>query len=418
MSQEPISPDVSAAAESLPPAAEDRLRDIQSITDAELSRLDAAEFLAALLERVKKILQGDTAAVLLLDHSRRQLVAAAASGVEEEVRQGVRVPVGRGFAGQIAEQGRPVILNRADHTTVLNPILLEKGIRSLIGVPLHADGAVIGVLHVGSLVPRSFSEEDAELLQMAADRAAVAVQALHARADAAAAAGLIRSLVPSHLSPVDGLEMAARYVPGDGAVGGDWYDVFTLPSGELGTVMGDVAGAGLKAAVTMGRMRSALRSYALETSDPADVLGRLDRKMRHFEPEAMATVLYAIFDRARTTVRVSSAGHLPPVIAIPGRPTAPADISPDLLIGMPEGDSRRHTTTLELPPGTVICLYTDGLVERRDRPIDDGVAMLCQAVTAEPPDSVCAAAMRALVGNQPWADDTALLVVRVVPLVG
>ncbi len=389
----------------VPLAAQDRLRDIQLIADAELSHLDAEHFLAKLLDRLKGILQGDTAAVLLLDRSRSQLVATAASGLEEEVRQGVRIPVGQGFAGRIAAERQPVIIDKVDHTNVLNPILLAKGIRSLIGVPLLAGGAVIGVLHVGSLSPRAFTSDEAHLLQIAADRAAIAVQSLLSRSDRAAAAALTRSLVPAALPAIGGLEAAARYVPGDGDVGGDWYDVFALPSGEVCAVIGDVAGAGLKAAVAMGRMRSALRAYALETTDPADVLHRLDRKMQHFEPDVLATVLYAVFER------ISSAGHLPPVIAAPGQPAVLADIHPDLLIGM-LGAADRHSTTLQLAPGTVLCLYTDGLVERRDRPLDDGLAMLCKTIIAGPPESVCGSAMGTLIGNQPCTDDTAILVFR------
>ena len=291
-----------------PVPAEARLRDIQSITDTALSRLDDRDLMAVLLDRIREILQADTAAVLLLDFSSGQLIATAAAGLEEEVRQGVRIPVGRGFAGRIAAEHRPVILDHVDHTTVLNPILYEKGIQSLMGVPMVAGGPVIGVLHVGSLTPRQFTDYDIELLQLAADRAAAAVQSMTARADRVAATALQRSLVPAALPVVAGAEMAARYVPGRGGAGGDWYDVFTLPSGELGVVMGDVAGSGLPAAVIMGRMRSALRAYALETSDPAEVLGRLDRKMQHFEPDALATVLYAVIDPALDRMRVCLAG--------------------------------------------------------------------------------------------------------------
>ncbi|HEV2240415.1 MAG TPA: GAF domain-containing protein, partial [Streptosporangiaceae bacterium] len=245
-----------------PAAAEDRLRDIQSITDAALSRLDDEELLAELLERTRDIVGADTAAVLLLDFSSGQLIATAAAGLEEEVRQGVRIPVGRGFAGRIAAEHRPVILDRVDPTTVLNPILTAKGIRSLLGVPLVAGGRVIGVLHVGSLSGRRFTSQDSELLQVAADRAAAAVQSMTTRADRVAAAALQRSLLPSALPAVAGAEMAARFIAGRGVVGGDWYDAFTLPSGELCMVVGDVAGSGLQAAVVMGRMRSALRAYA------------------------------------------------------------------------------------------------------------------------------------------------------------
>ena len=289
------------------------------MTDAALSYLGADDLLAALLDRVKEILDADTVAVLLLDSSGRQLIATAASGLEEEVRQGVRIPVGGGFAGRIAAERRPVILAHVDHSNVLNPILLEKGIRSLVGVPLLVHGAVIGVLHVGTVHNRVFTADDAALLQLAADRAALAVQSLRSREDRAATAALQRSLLPSAPPVVRGVEIAARYVPGDGQVGGDWYDVFPLPWGELGVVVGDVAGSGLGSAVVMGRMRSALRAYALEFPDTADVLRKLDQKMQYFEGDVMATVSYAVLDPASGQLRISSAGHFPPVAAAPGR---------------------------------------------------------------------------------------------------
>jgi putative methionine-R-sulfoxide reductase with GAF domain len=394
--------------------AEARLRDLQSITDAALSRLDDHDFLPALLDRARDILHADTAAVLLLDSPAGQLVAAAAVGLEEEVRQGVRIPVGRGFAGRVAATGRPVILDHVDHTTVLNPILMAKGIRSMLGVPLIAGGKVIGVLHVGSLTPRRFTSDDASLLQLAADRAALAVQSLRSTDDRIAAEALQRSLMPSALPTVPGVQIAARYVPGSGVVGGDWYDVFTLASGELGVVIGDVAGSGLPAAVIMGRMRSALRAYALETTDPAEVLGRLDRKVQHFEPGALATVLYAVVDPALDRAYLSSAGHLPPVIAVPGEAGEVAEIAPGLMIGV-DPRARRRVSTVKIAPGAVLCLYTDGLVERREYPLDDGLARLCGAVAATAPEEVCAAVMGALVGSTPAHDDVALLALRRLP---
>jgi serine phosphatase RsbU (regulator of sigma subunit) len=394
-----------------PPDADDKLRDIRSVTDAALSYLDAEDLLAVLLRRVKEALDADTAAVLLLDRSGRYLIATAASGLEEEVTQGVRIPVGGGFAGRIAAERRPVILPRVDHDHVLNPILLEKGIRSLVGVPLMVNGAAIGVLHVGTVHDRVFGPDDAGLLQLAADRAALAVQSLRTREDRAAVAALQNSLLPTALPVMRGVKIAARYVPGDGQVGGDWYDVFPLPSGELGVVVGDVAGSGLASAVIMGRMRSSLRSYALEFPSPADVLGKLDRKMQHFEDEVMATVSYAVLDPASGRLRLSSAGHYPPVIAAPGERGALAEIAVDAPIGVAENLPRR-VTTLTLVPGSAVCFYTDGLVERRNRPIDDGLARLCTAVSAKSPEGVCVSVMGALVGREHPGDDIALLVLR------
>jgi len=394
-----------------PVPVEERLRAIQSITDAALSRLDDRDLLAELLERTRDALQADTAAVLLLDYSSGQLIAAAAAGLEEEVHQGVRIPVGRGFAGRIAAEHQPVILDHVDHTTVLNPILWAKGIQSMMGVPMVTGGRVIGVLHVGSLTPRRFTGQDTELLQLAADRAAAAVQSMTAQADRLAAVALQHSLVPAALPAVPGAEMAARYIPGSGGVGGDWYDVFSLPSGELCVVIGDVAGSGLPAAVIMGRMRSALRAYALETRDPAEVLDRLDRKMQHFEPDAMATVLYAVIDPGLGQMNVCLAGHFPPVIAYPEQPAELAGVAGGVIIGVAD-QVRRPVTTVPIPPGTLLCFYTDGLIERPGEVIDDGLTRLCQAVTAQSPEAACAAVMHALVGSVPARDDIALLMVR------
>jgi sigma-B regulation protein RsbU (phosphoserine phosphatase) len=387
---------------------DDQLRDIQALTDSALSHLDAESLLAELLDRAKDILQADTAAVLLLDHSARELIATAASGLEEEVRQGTRVPLGAGFAGRVAAELHPVILDRVDDTTVVNPILLAREIRTLMGVPMIVGGRVIGVMHVGSLSGRRFTTDDAALLQVAADRAAAAVSVLLARSDRIAAGALQRSLLPAALPRLAGAELAARFIPGHGVIGGDWYDVFFLPTGELGMVVGDVAGSGLPAAVIMGRMRSALRAYSLETSDPADALTRLDRNMQHFEPSALATVLYAVFEPSLETVRISAAGHIPPVLALPGQSGELTDVDADLLIGA-DAATPRHSTTVALPPGGLLCMCTDGLIERREFPLDAGLDRLCKAVQSGPAEAMCAAAMQALVGNEEARDDIAVL---------
>ena len=157
----------------------ERLRRIQLVTDAALSHLDLNDLLAELLTRIRDVLGADTAAVLLRDELRNELVARAAIGLEEEVERGVRIPIGGGFAGRIAADRRPIVLDDVDHADVLNPILHEKGIKSLAGVPLVFGNEVLGVLHVGSLTPREFTTDDVELLEVVADRVAVAIE--HAR---------------------------------------------------------------------------------------------------------------------------------------------------------------------------------------------------------------------------------------------
>ena len=153
-----------------------RLERLEAVTDAALGYLELEELLAELLVRTREVLETDTAAVLLLDEKASELVARAAVGLEEEVEQGVRIPVGGGFAGRIAAERRPIVLDDVDHADVLNPILLEKGIKSLLGVPLVASDRVLGVIHVGTLEPRLFTQNDQELLEMVASRAALAIE--------------------------------------------------------------------------------------------------------------------------------------------------------------------------------------------------------------------------------------------------
>jgi signal transduction histidine kinase len=159
---------------------EEHLRRIQSISDAALAHLDLEQLLGALLDRIRDALESDTAAFLLLDEQTDELVARAARGLEESVERGTRIPLGRGFAGRIAAERRTITIDDVDHSEVLNPVLREKGVKSLLGAPLVVEGDVFGVVHVGRLTPRPFTESDAELLQIAADRAALAIE--HGRA--------------------------------------------------------------------------------------------------------------------------------------------------------------------------------------------------------------------------------------------
>ncbi|TVT54777.1 SpoIIE family protein phosphatase [Amycolatopsis rhizosphaerae] len=393
-------------------SAEDRLRRIGFVSNHALAHLDTEDALTELLERVRRVMHADTAVVLLLEPGGGELFAAAARGMDPEVHQGVRVPLGKGFAGRIAAERRPVLLERIDETTVVNQLLWERGLHTLLGVPLLVGGSLIGVLHVGTVRDHSFTEDDIHLLQLAGDRVALSIQAQRAQAARAAATELQRSLLPAKLPAVPTLDIAARYVPGGrSSVAGDWYDVFTLPSGRLGIVMGDVVGHDLPAAVVMGRFRSALRAYALETDDPAEVLTRLDRKALHFEPGMMATVLYGTLDSAFERLHLSSAGHLEPLLAVPGKDPEFVTLQVDPPIGAVH-EARRHSTAVELPQGAVCCLYTDGLVERRYRPLDAGLDLLREAVSVQTADRVCAQVMRRLIGDEVPDDDVALLILR------
>lgn len=147
------------------------------------------------------------------------------------------------------------------------------------------------------------------------------------------------------------------------------------------------------------------------SDDPAEVLGRVDRQMQHFEPETMATVLLAIFETSFDRLHLSTAGHPPPVLALPDQPAILLEVPTDHPLGVPRWVQRRTTTTT-VPPGALLCFYTDGLVERRDTPLDAGLKRLRESVVAGPVESVCAKIMARLVGDNAPSDDVAVLAVR------
>ena len=179
--------------------AEDERAALEALTTEALAHLSLEELLQALLDRIAVALAADTVAVLLVSEKDDVLVARAARGLEEEVERGIRIPLGRGFAGQIAKEARPIVLEDVEHSSVLNPILRDKGVRSLAGVPLVVRGRVIGVLHVGSLERREFQPRDVQFLQIVGDRVALAIEharlyeeATAARSDADAAEHALR----------------------------------------------------------------------------------------------------------------------------------------------------------------------------------------------------------------------------------
>jgi putative methionine-R-sulfoxide reductase with GAF domain len=394
-------------------AAADQLARIQSIADSALTSLDVDSLLDELLARVVDLLGADTAAVLVLDPDAGDLVATRARGLEEEVRQGVRVPLGTGFAGRIAAERRPVMLDHVDETTVFNPILWEKGIEAMLGVPLLSANRLVGVLHVGSLSPRVFTTDDVQLLQVAAERIAGALQTRLGATDRVAAGALQRSLLPGALPRHEHFEFAARYIAAEHGVGGDWYDVFVLPSGVVWAVSGDVAGHGLRAAVVMGRLRSTMRAYALEGYPPEEVLALTDRKLDHFEAQEMATMACAVFEPPFDHALVASAGHLPPVLARPGEDAEliELDVSPPIGTGLVHQPT---ATKVPMPEGALLFLYTDGLVERRGETLDVGLHHLCETITAAAPNAVCHRAMSTFI-DEHTDDDIAILAIRRTP---
>jgi PAS domain S-box-containing protein len=157
-------------------AAIDRMKQVQTVTDVALAHLSMDELLAELLTRVREAMNVDTVAILLMEPEGDELVAWAAKGLEEEVELGVRIPVGKGFAGKVSASRSPVIISDIETADVLNPLLKKKGLKSLLGVPLLIEGRVIGVMHVGRFKRYEFTEDDTRLLQLVADRIALAIE--------------------------------------------------------------------------------------------------------------------------------------------------------------------------------------------------------------------------------------------------
>jgi anti-sigma regulatory factor (Ser/Thr protein kinase)/putative methionine-R-sulfoxide reductase with GAF domain len=397
-----------------------RLEDIQRVTESALAYLDLDDLLAELLERITGILQADTAAVLLVEEDRRTLAARAARGLEEEVERGFRLPIGHGFAGRVAFTREPVVIEDLERTPgqVVNPLLREKGVRSLLGVPLVVEGDVIGVLHVGSLTPREFRESDIELLLLVADRVALSIERSRLMVQGQIAQTLQRSLLPRTLPQLPGLRMAARYLPAahESAVGGDWYDVIELGDRRLGFVIGDVAGHGMGAATFMGQLRSAIRAYALDTEAPGEVITKL-AQFSHSTHTRMATVVYATLNLNTWVVRFARAGHpYPLLLRSDGSATFLSDAGgPPLGTG---GSSPYQEQRVALSPGETLLLYTDGLIERRGWRLSEGEAKLVDAAIHAPDEAelMCQAITSRLTEGTEIADDIAVLAVQTVGL--
>ena len=229
---------------------------------------------------------------------------------------------------------------------------------------------------------------------------------------------LQRALLPQDLPSVDGLAFAARYLPAEVGfkAGGDWYDVIPLANGDVGLVIGDVAGHGLEAASVMGQLRMAVRAYALEGHHPADVVAHADAVLRIVAPQELATILYAEVDPASGRVGLVSAGHPPPiVIGADGARYLEPPRQP------PIGVARTSTfgeLVVELDPGTTIVLYTDGLIDRRDIALDEGMERLLAAAGTDrdrPVEAVCRELITALVPSEA-TDDIALLAMERLPV--
>jgi serine phosphatase RsbU (regulator of sigma subunit)/anti-sigma regulatory factor (Ser/Thr protein kinase) len=385
-----------------------------------LGYVSLEQMLSELLERIRASLHADTAAVLLLDADRGVLVARAAVGLEEEVRQGVHVPLARGFAGRVAAQARPIVIEDLSRADVVNPILRQRGICSMLGVPVQVDGRVIAVMHVGTLQRREFGQEDISVMQRAADRVAAAIDSAQLSEQRAVTEIMQRTLLPFALPDVPGVRFSAKYLPaGSGVkIGGDWYDVLQLSNGRLALVIGDVVGRGVLAATVMSEVRTALRAYLAEGHELSRAMALLNDLLVSMGRDRSATAAIFEYDLERGELEAVCAGHLPALLLTPDGEARLLEQLQGLPLGIAIG--QEYIPQLHpFPVGSSLLLYTDGLIERRGESIEEGLGRL--RVAAERPAtekdvSLADRIYHALLDETTLEDDAALLAIESLPL--
>lgn len=293
-------------------------------------------------------------------------------------------------------------------------LLARAGLRSYLAVPLIARGEVLGALDLKrTRNPLPFDDDDIVLAGELAARAAVSIDnARWYRNAHHTALALQQHLLPHHPPQSAGLEVAYRYRPAAASseIGGDWFDAIAGPDDTMVLVIGDVMGSGINAAASMGQLRTATRTLAELALEPTQVLQQLDRTTIGLE-ETIATCVYAVYDPNRCECRIAVAGHLPPVLIRSGHAPELLDLPTGAPLGV--GGIPFETTTVRMDPDDLLVLYTDGLVETRDQPIDERLDVLLSllADTSSPLEETCDRLLDAL-RRPDDHDDVALVIAR------
>jgi len=390
----------------------------------------------ATVDLYQGLLAGDETPPGLADGSAELRRVAYASAVSDAPFAGGKAPVAVGAVHHF-----PFNSPCADALRTARPQLVPAedngAIQSTLAVPMVAHDTVVGLAQFSRTKgSEPFGERDRALAWELAARAAVCIDnARLYRREHERALILQRSLLPPGDPEASGLDIACRYLPGNAAteVGGDWFDVIELPGNRTALVVGDVMGRGLRAAVAMGELRTAVRTLALLDLEPAEVLSALDEIARGLgtpggvqqatraarQPRDadlsevyLATCIYAVYDSVTRRCTFANAGHLPPVLLEPGEDALMLDVPPGMPLGV--GGEPFEEVEVELPEGSLLALYTDGLVESRDHPLDEGLQAFVGALSdpSQPLEDVCDHVLTTL-DTHHGEDDIALLLARV-----
>ncbi|MFD8154011.1 SpoIIE family protein phosphatase [Streptomyces sp. NPDC059720] len=394
----------------------------------------------ATVDLYQGLLVGDETPPGLADGSGELRRVAFASAVSDAPFAGTGAPVSVG-----AVHHYPFNSPCADALRTARPqtVAGEDGglVQSTLAVPMVAHDTVVGLVQFARTKgSEPFGERDRDLAVELAARAAVCIDnARLYRREHERALILQRSLLPPGDPEASGLDIACRYLPGNvntgrpSEVGGDWFDVIELPGHRTALVVGDVMGRGLRAAVAMGELRTAVRTLAQLDLEPAEVLSQLDeiarglgapggvqqatraaRRPREADLSEvyLATCVYAVYDSVTRRCTFANAGHLPPVLVEPGEPALMLDVPPGMPLGV--GGEPFEEVEVELPEGALLALYTDGLVESRDHPLDEGLQAFVSALAdpTQPLEDVCDHVLNTL-DTHHGEDDIALLMARV-----
>lgn len=398
--------------------ARDQLAAVQTIIDENPTSLD--EMLQAVLHAITSALHTDYAVVLVANESRGTLQARATVGLDEEIAESIDVAIGQGFAGTIAATRRPWVVENVADINVVSPYLRERA-HSIVGVPLVAEGNLVGVLHTGTAVSRRFEQGELTVLRLAAERIAPAIQRTRAyELQHHIASQLQQTLLPRTLPEIAGVELAALFrAGGDGVdVGGDFYDIFPAGDNKWIIQLGDVCGHGPSAAAASALVRAAVRTLAHAGPPPAELLDGANRVLRLAdEYDVFCTMLVAYVDASapgRVRLTVARAGH-PPLLVVRHGLDELEVVEPDgPVLGVVEHPSYDESE-VTLHPGDAALFYTDGLFERTPGISDEqGLRDLVTAWRGITPLEMIGRLETAL-GSVPNRDDVAAVALRVLP---